>query len=208
MGRPLKKDKKSNNIFCNRSSYALGLDVGGTRLKAAVVDTYGKLHFPKEVPTEREVKGVINQILKVINALLMKSEKEGFRDKVLGIGIGVTGQVDFSKGRIIGGIKDKLLGWIGTPLREVIEKEVNMPVLIDNDGKVAALAEYYFGGHGKLKSLVCLTLGTGVGGGIIIDGKIYFNPGSPTDRVFAPYNSYGIIEIKDGKLKRRIVKIG
>jgi len=173
MGRPLEKEEKSNNIFYNKSFYALGLDVGGTRLKAAIVDTYGKLYFPKEVPTEREVKRIINQILKVINALLMEGEKEGFRDKILGIGIGVTGQVDFSRGRIIGGIKDKLLGWIGTPLREVIEKEVDMPVLIDNDGKVAALAEYYFGGHGKLKSLVCLTLGTGVGGGIVINGEIY-----------------------------------
>jgi glucokinase len=154
--------------------YAIGVDVGGSRIKAGIVRYDGTVYYKVTVPTSRSGEEVVSQILKILSDLLEKFNRNTlFGALPKGIGLGVTGQVDFSTGTIIAGLEDKIPGWIGTPLKKIIEEKFNLPVLVDNDGKVAALAELYFGGHGEVKDMVCLTLGSGVGSGIIIDGKLH-----------------------------------
>jgi glucokinase len=154
-----------------RKSYAIGIDVGGSRIKAGIVGLDGSIRFKLDVPTGKSGNEVVSQVLEIIRNLLDTSAS--LNGSLEGIGVGVTGQVDFSTGTIIAGLEDKIPGWIGTPLKNILEEKFNFPVVVDNDGKVAALAELYFGGHGEFKDMVCLTLGSGVGSGIIIDRKLH-----------------------------------
>lgn len=153
--------------------YSIGLDVGGSRIKAGIVGSDGTIHYKITVNTGRSGKEVVKQVLRIINDLLSKAKTNKSVEMIHGIGIGVTGQVDFKTGTIIAGLEDKIPGWIGTPLKSIVEEKYDLPVLIENDGKVAALAEMFFGGHGEFKDMVCLTLGSGVGGGIIINGELH-----------------------------------
>ncbi|MCC6004122.1 MAG: ROK family protein [Thermofilum sp.] len=158
----------------SENTYAIGVDVGGSRIKAGIVRYDGTVYYKVNVPTGKSGEEVVSQILKILSDLLEKfNENKSFEVSPKGIGLGVTGQVDFSTGTIIAGLEDKIPGWIGTPLKKIIGEKFDLPVLVDNDGKVAALAELYFGGHGEFKDMVCLTLGSGVGSGIIIDGKLH-----------------------------------
>ena len=113
----------------------------------------------------------VDRICQCVSKIIKKAEGAGISIK--GIGLGVTGQVDIHSGTIVGGIKGKIPGWIGLPIRKIFEGKFNLPVFVDNDGNVAALAEYIFGMRSSVNSMVALTIGTGVGCGIILDGKLF-----------------------------------
>lgn len=150
--------------------YAIGIDAGATKLKAGIVDSRGKLYFPNDIPTNH--KQIMAQILNMVRSILEHAKKSPkIRKSILGVGIGVCGQVDFSEGKVIAGMPEKIPRWIGTPVKTIVEREFDMPVVVDNDGKVATLAEFLFGDYTDFKNLVCITIGTGVGSGLIINGK-------------------------------------
>jgi len=152
--------------------YAICIDVGATKLKSGIVDSRGKLYFSKDILTNH--KQTMAQILNVIRSVLGRAKKSPkMRESILGIGIGVGGQVDFLEGRVIAGMPEKIPGWIGTPVKAIVEREFDLPVVVDNDGKVATLAESLFGNYGVFKDLVCVTVGSGVGSGLVIGGKIH-----------------------------------
>ena len=153
------------------SKLTVGIDVGATRIKMALVDRRGSLSFRREIDTPLNTNKVylINSVVNNVGEIIAESKAK--KKDILGIGIGVPGPVDSKKGlvRYFPNIK----GWKNTPLKSILEKRLGLKTALDNDVNAMTIGEYMFGAGKGAKNLICLTLGTGVGGGIIINGKIY-----------------------------------
>lgn len=142
----------------------IGIDVGGSAVKGAVIDETGKLYGEDSVTT---VKGgeIVNCIVALCNRLT-KLNKEA----VKGIGIGCAGVID-SEGGVV--VLARNLNLADFPLVKLLREKINLPVKITNDANAAALGEAKFGAGKNYKNSILVTLGTGVGGGIVIDGKLF-----------------------------------
>ena len=142
----------------------VGVDLGGTNIKAALVAKKGKIIKKYETATEAKkgTKTVINNIISAINEV-----KFG---KILAIGIGSPGPMDYKNGIITNPVN---LPFRNVPLKKILQKKFSLPVFLDNDANCFALGEAIFGAGKKYQNVVGITLGTGVGGGVIIDKKIY-----------------------------------
>lgn len=149
--------------------YCFGVDVGGTTVKLGYFDTEGTLLDKWEIPTRTADGG--KAILPDIAASIQEKMKEKGMDpdEVVGVGIGVPGPVD-GEGTIYRAVN---LGWGVFNIKKELEAILNLPVEAGNDANVAALGEMWMGGGQGHKDLVAVTLGTGVGGGIIAGGKIF-----------------------------------
>ena len=148
----------------------IGVDLGGTNIAVGLVDEEGKILLKGSTPTllERGPEPIIQDMGKLALELL---EKGGYTiDDVASIGVGVPGVTNPETG-VISFCTN--LRWHNVPLTEILSKIIDKPIYIENDATVAALAESVAGVSKGLKNSIFLTLGTGVGGGIIIDGKIY-----------------------------------
>lgn len=144
----------------------MGIDIGGTSIKMALFDTMGTMLDRWQIPTNRENAGE-NIPDEIVNSIKERLANEHNFDELLGIGIGVPGPVNQSV------VKRAVnLGWSNFPLKQRIENALNVPVALLNDANAAALGEMWQGSPEQLKDIVFVTLGTGVGGGIIVDGKI------------------------------------
>lgn len=148
--------------------YCFGVDVGGTTIKMGFFDTEGNVLDKWEIPTRTENGGenVLPDIAKAVTDKL--AEKQIDREEVSGIGVGVPGPVD-SKGVVY---KCVNLGWGIFNVNEKLEELTGISVKAGNDANVAALGEMWKGGGQGFHTLVVVTLGTGVGGGIILDGQM------------------------------------
>ncbi len=148
---------------------ALGIDLGGTNLKGVILDSNGSIRHLTRIPTEASKGGkrVLHNILTLIEKLIAA---EGSKQHIIGVGIGTPGFVD-QDGTVDGA--DNLPGWKGTNMYEPILKAHGLNTIGANDVTVAALAESRFGAGKGVNNMVCLALGTGIGGGIVINGKIY-----------------------------------
>jgi glucokinase len=153
--------------------YAIGIDIGGTNVPAAIIDESGEIiHvINKKTMAEGGPDAVIKRITDSITDLVKYFDDNIKTGKIIGIGIGAPGTLDHKKGQII--TSPNLPQWRNIPLVERISKEVNMPVFIDNDANCAAIGEHWIGAANGAENAVLVTLGTGVGGGIIINNKIY-----------------------------------
>ena len=149
--------------------YCFGVDVGGTTVKLGLFNTSGDLMEKWEIPTvtEDDGKAILPDCAKSI--LKKMDERKMDRTEVVGVGIGAPGPVD-SEGTLYGAVN---LGWGTMSLKKELQTLLNMPVEAGNDANVAALGEAWQGGAKGYEDVVVVTLGTGVGGGIVIDGKIY-----------------------------------
>ena len=149
--------------------YAFGVDIGGTTVKLGLFDEGANVLDKWEIPTRKENGG--EAILPdVAGAILAKMEEKGISAKdVKGIGVGAPGAVD-EEGTMVGGAVN--LGWGVLNIPEILHKYIDAPVKANNDANVAALGEMWQGGGKGYSNMVAVTLGTGVGGGIIINGKI------------------------------------
>ncbi len=149
---------------------AVGIDLGGTNLKGIVMTRNGEGRHLTRVPTEAKKGGskILDNILTLIDKLL---QREGSGDSIIGVGIGTPGFVD-RDGTVIGGAEN-LPGWKGTKLYEPIQQRFGLPATAGNDVTVAALAESRFGAGKGVSNMVCLALGTGIGGGIVTNGQLY-----------------------------------
>lgn len=148
----------------------IGVDLGGTAIKVGICDEEGHLLHTYEGPTETE-KGsdaVVNNIERYVRLIVEQSPFDW--EQVAGVGAGVAGFTNVREGIII---LAPNVGLRDLHIREILEERLGKPIKIDNDANVAALGEAW-GGAGKgIENCVCYTLGTGVGGGIIINGSIY-----------------------------------
>lgn len=149
----------------------IGIDLGGTNISAGLVDEQGKILFPLRMPTkvERGLDAIVSDMVTIIRKLI-QHQKEHYKGDVKGIGVGVPGPVSPDLATIYYCTN---LGWNNVPLKELIEKEVEIPVFLDNDANLAALAEHEAGALKDVENGVLLTLGTGVGGGLIFNNKPY-----------------------------------
>lgn len=148
--------------------YCFGVDVGGTTVKLGLFNTNGDLLEKWEIPTVTEDNGkaILPDCAKSI--LKKMDEREMDRTEVVGVGIGAPGPID-SEGTLYGAVN---LGWGTMSLKKELQTLLNMPVEAGNDANVAALGEAWQGGAKGYEDVVVVTLGTGVGGGIIINGKM------------------------------------
>ena len=149
------------------NKYCFGVDLGGTTVKLGLFDPEGTVLDKWEIPTRKEDNGsrILPDIAKAIEDKM--TEKNITKELVIGVGIGVPGPVD-DNGVIY---KAANLGWGVMNINEVLGGLLQLPVKAGNDANVAALGEMWCGGGKGHTDLVLATLGTGVGGGIIVTGK-------------------------------------
>ena len=146
--------------------YVFGVDIGGTTVKLGLFDVEGNVLDKWEIPTRTENGG--EKILPDIADSIREKMKQIDKDFVAGVGVGAPGPVD-GKGIVHRAVN---LGWGTFSIKDTLEDLLNMPVMAGNDANVAALGAMWMGGGQGYRDLVVVTLGTGVGGGIIIDGKM------------------------------------
>ena len=148
--------------------YIFGADVGGTSVKMGLFDMAGMVVDKWEIPTRTENAGehILPDIADSINQKI--AENRYIKEDIAGIGMAVPGPVDAA------GVVNKAvnLGWGVTPVKETMEKLCGIPTVAGNDANVAALGEMWKGGGQGYDSLVLVTLGTGIGGGIIVYGRL------------------------------------
>ncbi|MDU3243847.1 MAG: ROK family glucokinase [Clostridiales bacterium] len=148
--------------------YCFGIDIGGTSVKCGLFDVKGEVLDKWEIKTRTEENGknIIPDVAEAINHKI--SEKQLSKEEIAGVGIGVPGPVN-EEGDILCAVN---LHWGYVKLVEEMEKLIGLPVKAGNDANVAALGEMWKGGGAGYHNVVMVTLGTGVGGGIIINGQI------------------------------------
>ncbi len=146
----------------------LCIDIGGTAAKMGLVDDQGKVLAQREavVAFDQYQTPILTTVLQKSKAFLME---EG--SNVQGIGISATGQIDMNLG-FVAGTCGNLPGWVGTPLKQAFEKNFNLPTAVLNDANSALLGEQWVGGAKGIEDAVMVTLGTGVGGGILSGGRL------------------------------------
>ncbi|NBI27691.1 ROK family glucokinase [Chengkuizengella marina] len=147
----------------------IGVDLGGTTVKVGICDSKGKLIQTHEGPTESE--GGYEQVTDNITTYVKKIVEESTYswENVHGIGAGIAGFVD-KKGLVK---RAANLGWENVHVKHILEEKIGKPVIVNNDANVAALGEVWSGAGEGVSDVICYTLGTGVGGGIIIENKIH-----------------------------------
>jgi len=150
--------------------FAIGVDLGGTNLRIAAVDDSGKLLEKLTLGTEvkRGRDLVIRDMCNAIEQLVRKYKGAG---EICGIGIGVPGFIDMESGMVMR--SPNLADWTNFPVREVIEKQLGTHVILENDANVAAMGEKWLGAGREVEHMAMYTLGTGVGGGIILHGRLW-----------------------------------
>lgn len=150
------------------SKYAFGVDIGGTSVKLGLFDEEGCALSKWEIPTDKSNDGaaILPDIAKSIQAKMQ--ERYIDKDDVVGVGVGTPGPVD-GEGTVYRAVN---LGWGVFNIPKVLGGYLDLPVKAGNDANVAAFGEMWQGGGKGYSNLVAVTLGTGVGGGIIVDGEI------------------------------------
>lgn len=147
---------------------AICMDIGGTFIKYAIVDRDGTMSTLNKRKTSKEGRdALLGQVFGIIEELQGDS---GDRN-IIGIGISSAGQVNHEKGIVLNAT-DNLPGWAGTKLQAIVEDRYGVVCQTDNDVKCAALGEMCFGNGNGIRDFVCISIGTGVGGAIIEDGRL------------------------------------
>jgi glucokinase len=141
----------------------IGVDLGGTKIATGSVDAEGRVHERHEVPTPVESQdALLDGIARAVEPLV--DDRHG------AIGIGIPSLIDRKNGRALGSVNIPLED---VALADLVAERFGVPVLLENDGNLAALAEWTLGAGRGADDLVVLTLGTGVGGGLVLDGTLY-----------------------------------
>ena len=149
-------------------AYSIGIDLGGTNLRAAAIDKDGKMlaKISGSTPVAAGPEPVVDDMAQSVEKL-----REQFgREHLAGIGAGVPGNIDMAKGVIVGWGNMPIFN--GYPMRDELGKRLGAKVILENDANAAALGEKWMGAGREFADVALLTLGTGVGGGIIKDGKV------------------------------------
>lgn len=151
--------------------YVIGIDVGGTAIKSAVVAEDGTVQLAQQVPTQAsEGRETIAAGLSTALTRTLKAADEANLD-IAGIGVASAGAIESANGTVFAATEN-LPGWAGFHLRQYLQGFTELPIFVENDAQAAALAELGFGAAKGLSNFVALTIGTGIGGGIVIDGRL------------------------------------
>lgn len=158
------------------NNYVLAADIGGTNTRMAVVNENGDILtlLKKTTYCEAGREEMIKFIISCAGETIEESKLS--KEEICGMGIGFPGPLNAETGTIFN--PPNLQGWDSVPLRDILEKELKVPVAIENDANAAALGEWWKGAGSGADSLFCITLGTGVGGGIVLDGKVWHGASS------------------------------
>jgi glucokinase len=142
----------------------VGVDVGGTKIAAGVVDEQGKIidQFRVDTPEDDEAGSVV-AIIDVVREL-------GRRHDVVAAGLGCAGFVDAGRSTVLFAPN---LSWTDVELKDTVGNATALPVVVENDANAAAWAEFQFGAGADVQDMVCVTVGTGIGGGLVLDGRLY-----------------------------------
>ncbi|MER7791499.1 ROK family glucokinase [Streptomyces sp. NPDC097640] len=141
----------------------IGVDIGGTKIAAGVVDEEGSILETSKVSTPPTPEGVVDAIADAVRTVSAGHDIEA-------VGIGAAGYVDDKRATVIFAPN---INWRHEALKDKVEQRVGLPVVVENDANAAAWGEYRFGAGQGHDDVVCITLGTGLGGGIIIGGKLH-----------------------------------
>ena len=144
----------------------LAIDIGGTMIKYGLVSSDGEILSTDKIETEAE-KGLENILNKIDN--IFKRYK---KNNPVGIAVSGTGQINGMIGKVIGG-NPIIPNWIGTNLVKILEEKYNLPAVLENDVNCVALGEKWIGAGKDLSNFICLTIGTGIGGGIILNNQLF-----------------------------------
>jgi glucokinase-like ROK family protein len=157
--------------FVSRKTWILGIDLGGTNTKTGLVSNRGELLWDDTIPTPAHAgrAGLLKHLEEVASAGLIRARQSGHEAQA--IGIATAGWVNPQTGRVVYATEN-LPGWTGTPIAETIEKATGKPVFVENDANALAVGEKLFGTARHFDDFVCITLGTGVGGGCFIGGRL------------------------------------
>lgn len=149
--------------------WLVGVDIGGTTIKMAFISLQGDIIYSWEIDTDISNKGkhIPASIARSIDQKL--EELNQTKNQLVGIGIGAPGPVNSEDGSVEVAVN---LGWERFLLQTILERETSLPVVVDNDANIAAIGEMWKGAGKGAKNLICVTLGTGVGGGIIVNGEV------------------------------------
>jgi len=144
----------------------LAIDIGGTMVKYGLISSDGEILSTDKIETEAE-KGLENILNKIDN--IFKRYKE---NNPVGIAVSGTGQINGIIGKVIGG-NPIIPNWIGTNLVKILEEKYNLPAVLENDVNCVAFGEKWIGAGKDLSNFICLTIGTGIGGGIILNNQLF-----------------------------------
>jgi len=151
--------------------YSIGVDMGGTNLRIAAISTEGEL-LEKITTGVKIAMGRDYVIGEMCDAIHQLTEKYRSAGRFLGAGIGVPGIIDVEAGMMRKSAN--LPGWTDYPVRDVIERKLGTRIFLDNDANVAALGEKWIGAARDAENMAMITLGTGIGGAIILNGKVFY----------------------------------
>lgn len=149
--------------------YIIGIDLGGTQLRTALADDKGNVIQEIRVRTAADAgpAAVIDQIVQGIDQVKAQMASDG---QLLGVGIGSPGPLDPYEGIVF--TQPNMTGWNNVPLRSLLEQRTGLQIVLGNDANVAALGEWFFGGGQGRKNLTYITVSTGIGAGVIVDGNL------------------------------------
>ena len=152
-----------------RARAVLGLDIGGTKIAAGVVDSDGAVHGFVSAPTDRDSGAAVERLFELGRRAVAESGLE-----IGAVGIGCGGPLDAERGVLVAPLH--LPGWENVPIVELATAAFDVPGVLDNDATAAAAGEHRYGAGRGTRTMVYLTISTGVGGGVIIDGKLHRGP--------------------------------
>lgn len=146
----------------------LGLDIGGTKTAAVLGTRQGEVRWRKRIPTntDRGFQSVFSDITALAREALADTP-----DRVEAISVSIGGPLDVLNGMVKS--PPNLPGWDNIPLKRLLKEQFSLPVFVEHDGNAGALAEFYFGAGRGFRNIVFLTMGTGFGAGLILDGRLY-----------------------------------
>ncbi len=154
-----------------RKKLYAGVDIGATNVKYGLVDADGRILYRDRTTTPKNpAQKLFECVLRCCEQLLIEADEQD--GEVEYVGVGSPGSVNIKTG-VIQGTCPNIPGWTGFHLRDRLSERLNLRVMVDNDANCATLVEHRFGAGRGYDNIICLTIGTGIGGGLIINGRLY-----------------------------------
>jgi glucokinase len=153
--------------------FVLGIDIGGTNLVVGSVAEDGSvLHAMASEPTHAEAgaTAVVDRLVALAERAIARTRREVPGAQIAGVGVGAPGPLDTRSGIVL---LTPNLGWVNMPLRKIIHDRLGLPTALDNDANCAVLGEWWVGAARGARHAIGITIGTGIGGGLVLDGKLY-----------------------------------